>query len=208
VCRSDDADVDVVGAIAAHRAYVAELEHPEQLGLQIERHVADLVEQQCPAIGFQQQALAGMAGAGEASAHVAEELSLEKLLRNRGGVHGHERMRRAGAAGVDGASHELLTHSRFARNQHRRARSSHAIDRRTQGSHGLSVSEHLRVHGEGRGRSGATPLARMPASLERTRNDAMELRGVAWFEQVAERASLDGLHRLMDSPRRRDHDHR
>ena len=149
-----------------------------------------------------------MVGAGEASAHVAEELSLEKLLRDRGGVHGHERVRRTGAAGVNGASHELFSDSRFTRNQHRRARSSHAIYRRTQGSHGLAVAEHLLVRCEGRGRSGARPLAWVPARVERTRDDAVKLLRVAWFEQVAERASLDGLHRLVDSPRRSDHDHR
>ncbi len=45
----EDADVDVLGLASAHGRHLAALQHPQQLGLQLGRHVADLVEEEGPA---------------------------------------------------------------------------------------------------------------------------------------------------------------
>ena len=95
--RGDHADVDGVGPVAADRTHLAELQHAQELRLQAEGHVADLVEQERPAVRLRQQAPARLDGAGERAAHVAEHLRLEELVRDGGGVHRDERPARAGA---------------------------------------------------------------------------------------------------------------
>ena len=50
VRRADQPEVDADDAIAADRPVLALLQHAQQLGLQIGRHLADLVEQQRPAL--------------------------------------------------------------------------------------------------------------------------------------------------------------
>ena len=86
----DHTHVDVMAPVAAHRTDVAELQDAQELRLQQDGHVANLVEQQRAAVGLGEQALARLDRAGEAAAHVAEELALEELLRNGGGVDRHE----------------------------------------------------------------------------------------------------------------------
>ena len=66
------------------------LQHAQKFGLQHERHLADLVQQQGPPVG--QLELAGIARQrpGEGAAHVAEQLGLQQVLGDRGAVDGHE----------------------------------------------------------------------------------------------------------------------
>ena len=51
VGRGDHADVDRAGALLADALELALLQHAQQLGLQLERHLADLVEKQRAAVG-------------------------------------------------------------------------------------------------------------------------------------------------------------
>ena len=50
--RSQHADVDLELPVAADRAKALLLEHPEQLGLQGRREIAELVQEDRPAFGF------------------------------------------------------------------------------------------------------------------------------------------------------------
>ena len=58
VGAGDDADVDRLGAVRADRQDFALLQRAQQLGLERERHLGDLVEQQGAAVGGAEQALA------------------------------------------------------------------------------------------------------------------------------------------------------
>ena len=49
--RADDADVDALGRGRAEREHLPLLEHAQELGLRLERHVADLVEEERAAVG-------------------------------------------------------------------------------------------------------------------------------------------------------------
>src|SRR5207253_2170385 len=49
--RADDADVDALRRRRAEREDLARLEHAEELCLRVERHVADLVEEERAAVG-------------------------------------------------------------------------------------------------------------------------------------------------------------
>ena len=92
VGRGDDARVgrDLGGAADA-RDHLA-LEHAQQLGLQRERHLADLVEEQRAAVGGFEEADLALVGAGERAALVAEQLALEQRLGQRRAVELDQRL--------------------------------------------------------------------------------------------------------------------
>ena len=55
--RRDDADVDLDGAVAADAPDLALLEHAQELGLQVERQLAELVEEDGAAVRQLERAL-------------------------------------------------------------------------------------------------------------------------------------------------------
>ena len=77
----EDAHVDLDRAVAAHRLEAAFLQHAQQLGLQLERQLADLVEEQGAAVRHLEAARPIAARAGEGALHVAEQLALEQAVR-------------------------------------------------------------------------------------------------------------------------------
>ena len=77
----DDAHVGAPRARAADALELAGLEHAQQLGLQVQRDVGDLVEEQRAAVGQLEAADAVALGVGEGALDVAEQLALEQALR-------------------------------------------------------------------------------------------------------------------------------
>src|SRR5262249_9313336 len=74
----DDPDIGVPRPRAAEPFELALLQHPQQLRLNLERQIADLVEEQRAAVGeLEASDLAGV-GAGERALVVAEQLALEQ----------------------------------------------------------------------------------------------------------------------------------
>ena len=73
----DDPHVDLPGFRRAHPLELAGLEHPQQLGLQVEREIGDLVQEQRAPIGQLEAADAIGLGVGERAFDVAEQLALE-----------------------------------------------------------------------------------------------------------------------------------
>jgi hypothetical protein len=84
--------------VAADAIELAVGEHAQEPGLQVERHVADLVEEERSAVGLLEATAACRLRAGEGAALVAEQLRLEQVLRDRRGVDGDERTAGAGCA--------------------------------------------------------------------------------------------------------------
>ena len=120
------AEVDLLVRLAAHADDALVLQHAQKRGLQFQRHVADLVEEERPSVG--QLDLAGLAaalGAREAAALVAEELAFDEAGRDGGAVDGHE-----GSLGarlvVDGLGEQLLAGAALARQKDVLARSGEA----------------------------------------------------------------------------------
>ena len=74
------------------------LQHAQHLGLRLQAHVADLVEEDRAAVRQLELAAAVGHGAGERAAHVAEQLALDQLLGNRRAVHLDERRRCGGGS--------------------------------------------------------------------------------------------------------------
>src|SRR4051812_17429609 len=70
-------------------------------------------------------------GSGECAALVTKQLRFEQILGNRGAVDRDERLTRRGPGVVNPASEKLLSRSRLADEQHRRAsRRSYALGER------------------------------------------------------------------------------
>ena len=74
----DDADVHADRCAGADAFEHAFLQHTEELGLNLGRHFADLIEQERAVVGQFEAALAEFLGAGEGPLFVAEEFGLEK----------------------------------------------------------------------------------------------------------------------------------
>src|SRR5262249_5763255 len=96
------------------------LEHAQQLRLQLERDLANLVEEQRPAVRHLEAPDLLRDGARECAALVAEELAFEESCRNGRAVDLHEGTLAALAALVDGACHELLARAGLAEDEYRR----------------------------------------------------------------------------------------
>src|SRR5439155_193572 len=128
VGRHDDARIDRAGAVLAHRADLALLQHAQELRLERRAGLRDLVEKEGAAARHLEEALAVLGGAREGAAAVAEELALEQPLGERGTVDGDEEVVAARSAGVDGACHQLLAGAGLAREEDRSARAGDPAD--------------------------------------------------------------------------------
>ncbi len=104
----EEADVGADLVVAAHAAERVALEHAQELRLQLERELADLVEEERPARGELDEAALHPARAGEGARRVAEELALEQRGREARRVDGDERALRALAPAVEQRGGELL----------------------------------------------------------------------------------------------------
>src|SRR4029079_19256554 len=89
--RRDDARVRLDHLGAADAAELTLLEHAQELHLELDRHVADLVQEEGAAGGGLEAAGAALGRAGERAALVAEELALEQVARDGGAVERDER---------------------------------------------------------------------------------------------------------------------
>ena len=124
---ADDAQVRLQLALAADAPEAAVVEEAQQLGLQIGRHLAHLVEEERAAVRqLQQPRLATAQRAGEGAAGIAEQLALGQALGQRGAVQREEGLVPAAAAGVAGVGDQLLAGARLAADQQRRIHRRHA----------------------------------------------------------------------------------
>ena len=86
----DDADVQLDALLAAHLHELPLLDHPEELGLDVEAEIGDLVEEKGAVIGQFEEAVLGLVGPGKGALDVAEEFAFQQGLHQGGAVHRHE----------------------------------------------------------------------------------------------------------------------
>src|SRR3569833_528288 len=127
VRRRDDAQIDRDGAGAADRHDLALLEHAEHRRLRAAGQIADLVEEQRPAVGRADEAGVVGLGARERALLVAEQLALDEVLGERTAV---DRYEPAGALRqrVDRARDHFLAGPALALDQHRNLRRRDLLD--------------------------------------------------------------------------------
>ena len=90
--------------------------------------VADLVEEDRPAVRHLEAALSIRPGIGERAFHVPEHLALEERGGDAAQIHLHERALRAPAVAVDGVRDQLLAGAALTGDQHRRIGRRYASD--------------------------------------------------------------------------------
>ena len=117
----DQPDIDRVGAVAADRADLAGGEHAVELLLGFLRQGADLVEQQRAAVGLDHPADALGEGARKGARHMAEQLAVDDVGRDRLAVDLDQRPAGAQAGVMDGAGEGFLAAAGFADDQDRQA---------------------------------------------------------------------------------------
>jgi hypothetical protein len=117
-CR-DDARIDVDRLVVAEPPDFAFLNRAKQLRLERRRRLGDLVEEERAAVGFFEEALACLYGAGERATHVSKELAFEKRLGERRAVDRDERPLGAQGVGVDGPCDQFLAGAALAGDENR-----------------------------------------------------------------------------------------
>lgn len=136
--RGHNSDGNFFRSYVSHGADFAGLKRSQQLGLDLQRHVANLVEKHGPAVRFLEQPRAVGIGAGKGAAFVPEEFTLEQRCRERGAVEGHQGMTAQGTVTMNGAGDQLLARPALAANQDRGGRRGNFRDE-------LGQLLHLRV---------------------------------------------------------------
>ena len=189
----DHAHVGADRLLAADAVEVAVGEHAQQPGLQLGRHVADLVEEERAAVGLLEAAAALRGRAGEGAALVAEELGLAQVARDGGGVDGDEGRVAARAVAVQRARDQLLATARLAVDQHRGVGVREPADGAEDLLHRRGLAENLGSEG---GFLACTVLVR--GLLQCTPDERDRLVHVEGLGQVLEGAALEGCHRAVE----------
>src|SRR5712692_9639185 len=114
VRRRDHPGIGAQGARAAQPLEFPFLEHAKQLRLQLERDLADLVQEEGSSICHLEASDALSAGARECALLVPEELTFQETGRNGCAVELDERARAPRAEIMDGPSQQLLAGTRLA----------------------------------------------------------------------------------------------
>jgi hypothetical protein len=128
IARRDHARVNLARAVGAHRAHDPVLEHAQELGLKLQRHLANLVEEDRSAVSRAEEPVARPRRAGEGAALVAEHLGLEQLMRNLRAVDGDESAAAPPRQAMNRPRDDFLAGAALAGDQHRRVACGHAID--------------------------------------------------------------------------------
>src|SRR3990170_2772787 len=143
VGRRDEPEVQPDLFLPAHRADGLVLEGPQELGLERRGHVTHLVEEEGAAVGLDEQPAPLPVRAGEGTLLVAEQLGLQKGLRDGGAVHGDEGPALSRAVPVDGPRHQLLSATALTQQQHRRLAPRHGADLLEDRLHGLGLAQQV-----------------------------------------------------------------
>jgi hypothetical protein len=209
VCRGDQAYVEVALVGSADRSDLLLLERPEQLGLERQRQVADLVEQQRAAIGLLEEADLVVASVGERALDVPEQRALQQRLRDRGAVDAHERLVATASTGVQRPRHELLAGAALTGHQHGGIGVRHAVELREEILHRRAVAEQL-VEARGAGcllAEHADLLLQRPVT-ERPFEDEREVVHLERLGDEVVRAGADGGDGRVEAAERSHHEDR
>jgi len=181
----DDAGVGPPAGARIDRRLRA-VDHPQQPGLGVQRHVADLVQEQGAAIGLDQLAQVAVAA--------AEQFGLDPLARHGGQVDDGEAAVLARAEVVQGAGDQFLACAGFAQDQHGQIRAHQprdgAIDllhrRRTANQRQTLIAHRARLGlgGLGVGRPAQRPFG--------GRGHVVEIEGFGHIFEGADLGGVDG----------------
>ena len=207
VRRRNDARPCCSRLLRAHGIELTAFQHPQELGLEIGAHVADLVQEHRSRSGDLEIPLPRRDRAGKGPAHVTEQLRLEQRLRERRAVDCHERLTRLRRVVVDRARDALLSRPRFASDQYRGAIRRQHTDQLVDLDH-RRIAPHQVLEGvwcrRFRGQV-LRPTAEL-ALAEAPVHQQIDVIQIQWLHQVVVRPGLHGAHRGLHILEGRDHD--
>ena len=166
--------------------------HAQQPGLRLDRHIADLVEEQCSALRLLEPSDTARRRAGEGAFFVAEQFALDQLARDRGHVDRDKRAVAPLAVIVQRASDQFLAGAALAHDRHGE------VGAHQPGEHAVDLLHRRRAADQrqlvfdivfGRQRRG------IPGGGQRPLDDADELAQVERLGQIFEGATLGRLDR-------------
>ena len=129
--------------IATNAFHFCFFQHPQQLRLHGQRHVANLIQKNCAVIGLLELSNMPSRCAGERSFLVPEKFRLNQLGRNRRAIQGHKRTPRARTAFVNRSRHQLFSCARFSQDADPRFTHRHALQLRHHALHGCALPYNL-----------------------------------------------------------------
>src|SRR5262245_7085977 len=201
----DHAHVHPERVLAADALEGLRAERAQGLGLRIEAHVADLVEEERAAVGQLELAAAPRQSARERTLLVTEQLGLDQLLGDGGAVDLDEGALAARGLHVDRPRYQLLAAAVLAVDQHAAGGGRGGRDLLAQRPDRRALADDLGALLEARAERGV--LALEPGVLEGAADrdqDLLERQGL--LDEVVG-AQARGLHRGLDRAVARDHDH-
>ena len=144
VSSSQDAHVHLHGLVVAHTLQFPALHKAQQLGLQGQRHLADLVQKQRASVGRLDASDAPLHRTGKCAAGMAEEFRFQQRLGNRRAVDGHKGLAASRRQPVQRLGHQFLARSGGPFNQYRRRARSHQADAAADLNHARGVADQFR----------------------------------------------------------------
>ena len=185
VGRHDHACIERELGVSTDRAQGALLKYAKQLGLHLERHLADLVEQDRSGARLQEQTFARRLRIGERAGEVTEQLALEQGRRHRAAVDRDQRLVLARLRQpVQRTRDHLLAGPGLALDQHGGIGGGDAADHPLELADRARVPEHV-LDRFGRGALLGQPLdlALQREVLERAIDRDLEHVGLHWLGQ-------------------------
>ena len=158
----DDAQVAADGGGRADAADLAGLEGAQELGLELGRQLADLVEEEGAAGGLLECADPALGGAGEGARLVAEQLGLDEVRRDRAAVDDDERAVGARARVVDGGGGAFLAGAGLALDEDGGVARGDLLELREHLAHGGAVAD----QGAERGAVGVDDLGALGVDVD------------------------------------------
>jgi hypothetical protein len=175
--------------MAADPVELAVGQHAQQAGLQLGRHVADLVEEQGAAVGLLEAAPPLRRRTGEGAALVTEQLGFQQVLRNRSGIQRDERPGCTRAVAVQRTRDQFLAAAGFAGDKHGGVRLAEPADGAEHLLHRRRLAEHFGDRRLARHRRFAAG-----AFGQRAAHQFERLVDVERLRQVFERPALERRH--------------
>src|SRR6185369_16453593 len=114
VGRGDAAKINVNGLVPTHANDLAFLKDAQQVGLRLEGDVANFIKEDGAAFGDFEFALFAVLRAGKGPLFMAEELALEKRLRQGSAMNRNHGMKPTRTGGVNCARDEFLAGATFS----------------------------------------------------------------------------------------------
>src|ERR1700722_3442148 len=114
----NDAHLGLTRAVTTDRLKLAVLQHTEQLGLHLQRQIADLVEKKRTAVCQLKAPDSIRHGSAKGTLNVAEQLAFEQLSGNRTAVELDQGTLTPRTVLMDGAGHQLLADAGLAQNKY------------------------------------------------------------------------------------------